>query len=69
MRILISVILTVAVLSALVVGITLAGAAVANSAGKAFEEGPMRSGFVPRIAFVLLLALIVGTGLGFIGGV
>lgn len=68
MRILISAVLAVAVLSALVVGITLAGAAVASSAGKAFDEGPMRSGFVPRIAFILLLALILGTALGFIGG-
>ena len=67
MRILVSVALAIAVMAALVVGITLAGAALASSAGKAFDQGPMRSGFVPRIAFILLWVLIFGTAIGFIG--
>ena len=69
MRILVSVALAIAVMAALVVGITLAGAAVANSAGRAFEQGPIKSGFVPRIAFILLWVLIFGTSLGLIGAV
>lgn len=68
MRILVSVALAVAVMAALVIGVTLAGAALASSAGKAFDQGPMRSGLVPRVAFILLWVLIFGTTLGFIGG-
>ena len=67
MRILVSVALAIAVMAALVVGITLAGAALAGSAGKAFEQGPMQSGFVPRIAFILLWVLIFGAAAGLVG--
>ncbi len=67
MRILVSVVLAIVVMAALVVGITLAGAALASSAGRAFDEGPMRSGLVPRVAFILLWVLIFGAALGFIG--
>ncbi len=67
MRLLVSVALAIAVMAALVVGVTLAGAALANSAGKAFEQGPMQSGFIPRVAFILLWVLIFGTAIGFIG--
>ncbi|SDI49833.1 hypothetical protein [Aliiruegeria lutimaris] len=67
MRILVSVMLAVAVMVALVVGITLAGAALAGSASKAFDQGPMKSGLIPRIAFILLWVLIFGISLGMIG--
>ena len=69
MRILVTFALAVMVMAALVVGITLAGVAVASSAGKAFDEGPMRSGFVPRVAYVLLWVLIFGASAGLIGAV
>lgn len=68
MRILISLALAVAVMAALVVGITLATAALAGATGKAFEQGPFRSGFMPRIAYLLLWVLIFGAALGVIGG-
>lgn len=67
MRILVSVALAIAVMAALVVGITLAGAALAGSASKAFDEGPMKSGLIPRVAFILLWVLVFGTSIGFIG--
>ncbi|MDV7141659.1 hypothetical protein R3X27_03080 [Tropicimonas sp. TH_r6] len=68
MRILVSVALAVAIMAALVIGITLAGRAVSRSAGQAVREGPMRSGFLPRVAYILLWFLIFGTASGFIGG-
>ncbi|MFD0978853.1 hypothetical protein [Tropicimonas aquimaris] len=68
MRILMSLALALVVMIALVVGIALAGAALAGSAGKAFDQGPMASGLVPRIAFILLWVLIFGVSLGMIGG-
>ncbi len=68
MRILVSVALAVAIMAALVIGITLAGRAVSVSAGQAVREGPMRSGFLPRVAYILLWILILGTASGFIGG-
>ncbi len=68
MRILVSLALALLVMAALVVGITLAGAALAGSASKAFDEGPMRSGFIPRIAFILLWVLIFLAALGQLGG-
>ncbi|WP_068109515.1 hypothetical protein [Tropicimonas marinistellae] len=67
MRILVSLVLALAVMAALVVGITLAGAAIAGSAGKAFDEGPMKSGLIPRIAFIILWVLVFGVSLGVIG--
>ncbi len=68
MRLLISVILTVAVMAALVVGVAMAGAALAHSAGNASAEGPVKSGLVPRVAYLLLWVLIFGASLGVIGG-
>ena len=68
MRILVSLILTVAVMAALVVGVVMAGAMLANSAGNAAAAGPVKSGLVPRVAFVLLWVLIFGVSLGVIGG-
>ena len=69
MRILISLALALVVMAALVVGIALAGAALAGSAGKAFDQGPMTSGLVPRISFILLWVLIFGVSLGVLGGI
>jgi hypothetical protein len=66
-QILISLALILFVMIALVVGLTLGGMALAGSAGKAFDEGPMRSGFVPRVAFILLWAMVFGVSLGLIG--
>ncbi|NDR58267.1 hypothetical protein [Aliiruegeria sabulilitoris] len=67
MRILVSVVLAIAVMTAMVIGITLAGAALAGSASKAFDQGPVKSGLIPRIAFILLWVLIFGISLGIIG--
>lgn len=67
MQILISLLVMLAVMAALVTGLTLGGLALAGSAGKAFDEGPMRSGFVPRVAFILLWVLIFGAAIGWIG--
>ncbi|WP_116133883.1 hypothetical protein [Tropicimonas sp. IMCC34043] len=67
MRILLSLALSVIVLVGLVMAIAMAGAALAGSAGKAFEQGPVQSGLVPRIAFILLWLLVFGTSAGLIG--
>ncbi|SFC51258.1 hypothetical protein [Tropicimonas isoalkanivorans] len=67
MRILVSLVLAFAVMAALVIGITFAGMAVAGSAGKAFDQGPMKSGLVPRISFILLWVLVFGVSFGLIG--
>ena len=67
MRLLLTLALSAIVLVGLVIAIALAGAALAGSAGRAFEEGPMRSGLVPRVAFILLWLLIFGTATGWIG--
>lgn len=67
MQILISLALILVVMVALVVGLTLAALALAGSAGRAAEKGPMQSGFVPRVAFILLWVLVFGVSLGLIG--
>ncbi|PRY25371.1 hypothetical protein CLV78_102549 [Aliiruegeria haliotis] len=67
MHILLSLVLALAVMIALVFGIVFLGVSLAGSAGKAVQHGPMKSGLVPRIAFVLLWVLIFGTSFGMIG--
>ncbi len=55
-------------MAALVVGVSVAGAAIANTAGKVGASGPLKSGVLPRISYFLLWALIFGTALGVLGG-
>ncbi len=69
MRILVSLALALLVMAGLVIGIAVVGAAIAGSAGKAFDQGPIKSGLVPRLAFVLLWVLIFGVSLGLIGAI
>ncbi|MFV0358803.1 hypothetical protein [Tropicimonas sp.] len=67
MRLLLTLLLVVTAAIGLAIALSAVTGAVAGTAGKAFEEGPMKSGFVPRIAFVLLWALIFGVAIGWIG--
>lgn len=68
MRILIALALATAVMAALVVVILAIGSAVTKAAGDVAARGPVQSGFVSKVAFVLLWLLVAGISAGLIGG-
>lgn len=69
MQILVSLVVAVAVMAALVVGVSLTGATLSNAAANTGLPGPVKSGMIPRVAYLLLWALIFGAALGTLGGV
>lgn len=68
MQILVSLVLAFAVMAALAVGVSLAGAVLSPDGARSGLPGPVRSRMLPRVAYLLLWVLIFGAALGMFGG-